>query len=81
MKDLLTGCVRGRVATWGTQLLLDLPEGLYKLFILQGVTQAALRGGLARIGDWSDPTYCTSQQQVAATEQQTDRIGNHYRIG
>ena len=55
-------------------MMLDLFEGLHELLILRGVTQAALRGGLARIGDWSDPTHCTnstSQEQVAAAEQQT----------
>ena len=34
-----------------------------------------LRGDLGRIDDWNDPTHCTnttSQQQVAAVEQQTD---------
>ena len=77
MKDLLTGCVCGRVATWRTQLLLNSPEGLHELFILQGITQATLRGGLGRIGDWSDPTHCTSQQEIAATEQQTNRFGSH----
>ena len=74
MKDLLTGLVYGRVATWRTQLLLDLLDDL-KQFTVQCVILPTLRGGLARIGDWSDPTHCTnstSQQQVAAAGQQTD---------
>ena len=45
---------------------------------MQGVTLATLRGDLGRIiGDWNDPTHCTSQQQVTAAEQQTDRLGSH----
>ena len=62
-------------------MLLDLPEEVHELFILmQGVILTTLRGDLGRIGDWSNSAHFTSQQQVAATEQQTDICGRHLSV-
>ena len=78
MKDCLTSSVPGRVATWRTQLLVDLIKCLDELFVLERVILTTLRGYSSRIGDWSEPTHTTSQQYAIAVEKHTNRFNFHF---